>query len=200
MPHADRYSAILIAMDADILPPEQLGQPTDQREASEESTIAPTQFNNEYRLEVDVFVIGRDPACHVRIHRRRTDISRRHATIKREDGGYVLYDHSLHGTFVNGQKINGLCRLDTDDMIGLANAREMLRFVDTDHPARVVELTDRERDVLQRLAVGRSIKEIADDLVISQNTVNSHLRNLYEKLGVGSRAVAVSQARKLRLL
>jgi DNA-binding CsgD family transcriptional regulator len=200
MSQADRYSAILIAMDQDILPITQLGEPLDDRDAAEESTIAPTQRNNEYRLAVDVCVIGRDPACHVRIQRRRTDISRRHATIKREDGGYVLYDHSLHGTFVNGQRVNGLCRLDTDDMIGLANAKEMLRFVDCDHPARVVELTDRERDVLQRLAAGHSIKAIADGLVISQNTVSSHLKNLYEKLGVGSRAAAVSQARKLRLL
>jgi ATP/maltotriose-dependent transcriptional regulator MalT len=200
MSQADRYSAALIAMDADILPLRQRGEPTDERAVADESTIAPTQLNNEYRLELDLCVIGRDPSCHVQIHKRRTDISRRHATIKREDGGYVLYDHSLHGTFVNGQKINGLCRLDTDDMIGLANAKEMLRFVDTDHPARAVELTEREHDVLQLLAAGHSIKAIADELVISQNTVNSHLKNLYEKLGVSSRAAAVSHARKLRLL
>jgi len=198
MSHPGRRGAALIALDDDILLFGQL----DERDDAQESTLEPTRKpgDNEYSLAAEGCEIGRDPACAVRVRRRRTDISRRHATIKREDGAYVLYDHSTQGTFVNGQRVSGLCRLDADDEIGLSSAKAMLRFVDYDRPARLVELTDREREVLRLLDAGRSIKEIADLLVISQNTVSSHLKNLYEKLGVGSRAEAVSQARKLRLL
>jgi LuxR family maltose regulon positive regulatory protein len=63
-----------------------------------------------------------------------------------------------------------------------------------------VALTGREREILNLLAVGSRVKEIADRLVISQNTVNTHLKNLYEKLGVSSKVKAISQARKLRLI
>ena len=42
--------------------------------------------------------------------------------------------------------------------------------------------------------------EIAAELFVSQNTIRSHLRNVYAKLGVHSRADAVEQARELGLL
>lgn len=203
MSHNDKRGAILIAMDADILPFAKTGETLIEAGTVQGEAVAPTRttVSSEYRLEADVCVIGRDPSCDVRVHERRIDISRKHAIIKREEGVYTIYDHGLHGTFVNGLKINGLCRLDTDDVIGLANNKEMIRFVNYDQPERMtIVLTEREREVLYLLAAGRSIKQIADELVISQNTVNSHLKNLYDKLEVNSRSEAVSQARKLRLL
>src|SRR5262249_35033703 len=157
--------------------------------------------SSEYALETDICLIGRDLSCQVRVDERRTDISRKHATIKREGNTYVLYDHSLHGTFVNGQRINSLHQLSSGDVIGLANTREMLHFVDyNDFSGATVALTGREREILNLLAVGSQVKEIADTLVISQNTVNTHLKNLYEKLGVSNKVGAISQARKLRLI
>jgi LuxR family maltose regulon positive regulatory protein len=56
------------------------------------------------------------------------------------------------------------------------------------------ELTDRESAVLGLLADGRSQREIATSLFISHNTVKTHLRNVYRKLGVTSRDAAVRQA------
>lgn len=57
-----------------------------------------------------------------------------------------------------------------------------------------VELTVRESEVLALLAEGLSNKEIATALGISARTINFHLDNLYDKLGVGSRTEAVVYA------
>lgn len=58
-------------------------------------------------------------------------------------------------------------------------------------------LADREREVLALLSKGFLYKEIADQLGISTHTVNSHLRRIYEKLHVRSRAQAVAKYRGL---
>jgi len=55
-------------------------------------------------------------------------------------------------------------------------------------------LTERQREVLQLTAEGRSAAEIADELQLSTETVRSHLHNLYERLGVTDRAAAVAEA------
>jgi DNA-binding CsgD family transcriptional regulator len=52
-------------------------------------------------------------------------------------------------------------------------------------------LTTKERIVLALLRAGKRQKAIAADLVISVNTVNTHSRNLREKLGAGSVPEAV---------
>ena len=51
-------------------------------------------------------------------------------------------------------------------------------------------LTPREADVLGRVAAGRTNREIADDLVISVHTVERHIHNAYQKIGVRNRADA----------
>lgn len=56
------------------------------------------------------------------------------------------------------------------------------------------ELSDREREVLQALVRGRSNKEIASALGISENTVKVHTTRVFEKLGVADRLEAVTAA------
>ncbi|MGX1252116.1 DNA-binding CsgD family transcriptional regulator [Streptomyces ambofaciens] len=63
-----------------------------------------------------------------------------------------------------------------------------------------VELSGRERDVLQRLARMMSAEEIAADLYVSVNTVKTHLKSAYRKLAVNRRSDAVRRARDLGLL
>ncbi len=62
---------------------------------------------------------------------------------------------------------------------------------DAQKPSVVVNLTDREQEVLAALAKGYAYKEIADQLNISFETVRTHLRTIYEKLHVHSRTEAV---------
>lgn len=52
-------------------------------------------------------------------------------------------------------------------------------------------LSDRERDVFRQLQTARTLPEIADELQVSINTVKTHQRSIYRKLGVSSRREAV---------
>jgi DNA-binding NarL/FixJ family response regulator len=78
----------------------------------------------------------------------------------------------------------------------------------TETPARTLSspptspdgLTPRERDVLRLLAQGLTSAQIAEQLVIGQVTVNSHVRSIYSKLGVTSRAAATRYALEHHLL
>lgn len=55
------------------------------------------------------------------------------------------------------------------------------------------DLTDREREVLELLGQGLSNREIAETLVISENTVKRHLKAIFAKLEVNNRAAAVAR-------
>jgi DNA-binding NarL/FixJ family response regulator len=57
-----------------------------------------------------------------------------------------------------------------------------------------VELSQREREVLERIVRGRSNKEIAAELGISENTVKVHATRVFEKLGVADRLEAATAA------
>ena len=55
-------------------------------------------------------------------------------------------------------------------------------------------LTGRECDVVRLVALGRSNREIASELLISEHTVARHLQNIFVKLGLSSRAAATAYA------
>jgi predicted ATPase/serine/threonine protein kinase/DNA-binding CsgD family transcriptional regulator len=66
-------------------------------------------------------------------------------------------------------------------------------------PSYPHELTQREVEVLRLVAAGSSNQAIADTLVISERTVNSHLVHIFNKLGVNSRAAAAAFAFRHKL-
>ena len=64
------------------------------------------------------------------------------------------------------------------------------------HRLLVESLTDREHDVLRLLPTRLTLREIADELFISMNTLKFHLKVIYRKLGCSSRAEAAAAARE----
>ena len=61
-------------------------------------------------------------------------------------------------------------------------------------------LSKREKEVLKELGKGKSYKRVGDSLFISEDTVRVHIRNIYRKLEVNSKAEAVAKAYRARLL
>jgi len=93
------------------------------------------------------------------------------------------------------QWIVGVAALaDLSLIAGLRGRRAEQMRLATEAPLR------REREVLRMLSSGLSEREIGLELYVSFNTVHSHVKSVYRKLGVSSRADAVARARDDRLL
>jgi LuxR family maltose regulon positive regulatory protein len=79
--------------------------------------------------------------------------------------------------------------------------RPLAGAADRPAPLAVVEqLTAREVEVLQRLARAMSTDDIATEMYLSVNTVKTHLRSIYRKLGTSGRSATARRARELNLL
>jgi NarL family two-component system response regulator LiaR len=104
----------------------------------------------------------------------------------------------------------GYVRKDAEPEVLLAAVRAVARgktYIDPSVARQVVQaatphddLTPREVEVLRHLALGRSNKEIADALFISEETVKTHVGKVLSKLQVENRAQAMVQALKRGLV
>ena len=72
----------------------------------------------------------------------------------------------------------------------------MTKSYSNDH----IPLTKRELEILRRLGTNSPITKIATALHISNNTIKTHLKNVYRKLNVESRDEAVARGMELSLL
>jgi LuxR family maltose regulon positive regulatory protein len=61
-------------------------------------------------------------------------------------------------------------------------------------------LTEREQEVLQLLASGKSNRQISSELFVSVGTIKTHVNHLYRKLDAHSRTQAIARARELDLI
>jgi LuxR family maltose regulon positive regulatory protein len=64
----------------------------------------------------------------------------------------------------------------------------------------VEQLSDRERTVLRYLDSRLTLREIASECYLSANTVKTHTKAVYRKLGVSSRQEAIAEGRRLQLI
>jgi len=104
----------------------------------------------------------------------------------------------------------GYVRKDAEPEVLLAAVRAVARgktYIDPSVSRQILQaaaphddLTPREMGVLRQLALGRSNKEIANALSIGDETVKTHLGNVFSKLQVENRAQAIVQALKRGLV
>jgi DNA-binding NarL/FixJ family response regulator len=93
--------------------------------------------------------------------------------------------------------VNGGAGTALEELFFASNDRDLGRHAGLAMPrehARGLSLTVREREVLELLVAGRTNGDIASTLFISQSTTKVHIRHIFEKLGVHSRAEAVAVA------
>jgi LuxR family maltose regulon positive regulatory protein len=110
-------------------------------------------------------------------------------------------------TFVDeGPPMASLLKAASKQAIAPSYVRRLLAATQTTEDRRPVgqgliePLSDRELDVLRLLGTDLDGPDIARQLVVSLNTVRTHTRNIYAKLGVNSRRAAVRRAQELTLL
>ena len=101
--------------------------------------------------------------------------------------------------------LDALPRHETAHGALLADIADVLRgapapSADRELLSQPEELSPSELRVLRYLPTNLTRPEIARELYVSINTVNTHLRNIYSKLGARDRSSAVERARELRLL
>jgi DNA-binding NarL/FixJ family response regulator len=86
-------------------------------------------------------------------------------------------------------------------IFGASIAHRLMTFFSTGRPAVAAfpELTEREREILELIAAGRSNGEIAARLAIAPKTVRNHVANVLNKLQVVSRSEAIVRAREAGL-
>jgi two-component system, NarL family, response regulator LiaR len=68
------------------------------------------------------------------------------------------------------------------------------------HAVNGTDLSKRELEVLKEITMGHTNKEIARKLFVSENTIKTHINNIYLKLEVNRRTQAVSRARELKII
>jgi len=109
-----------------------------------------------------------------------------HALLEAGADGYVLKTAELSQLYRALQDVAvGRTAFDVEVMAKAAQHEQ-------DAPKLVEGLTDRELEILNSAARGLTNKEIGKVLFISDRTVQGHLQNVYQKLGVGTRTEAVT--------
>ncbi len=109
--------------------------------------------------------------------------------------GYILKDQSK-------QRIAEMLKQVMAGELPLSPAAAAMVLNQFSKPEEVIEspLTTRENDVLTLVAQGSSTPDVAEKLNISKYTVEDHLKQIYRKLDISSRAEAALAARKLNLV
>lgn len=117
---------------------------------------------------------------------------------------YALLDAGADGYVLKTAELSQLYRALQDVAVGrTAFTADQRRRADLYHqgsPGPIERLTERELDVLREAARGLTNKEIGRVLFVSDRTVQGHLQNIYQKLGVTTRTEAVTKAVALQWL
>ncbi len=107
--------------------------------------------------------------------------------------GYLLKD-------TDAPKLRQAIKAAAGGEVQLSPAAAAMLMHKVKAPRSPETLTERETEVLRHLARGKSNKEIANSLFISETTVKTHVKNIMQKLGVPSRTQAALYAARIGLV
>ena len=152
-------------------------------------------------------VIGRDTDCQLPL--MYPTVSRRHCEVwAAGDKVHVRDLNSVNGTFVNGSRVRKQ-QLQPGDVLQIGplilqvvravESGERVFEVGVDQEAtpipedarktlEIMNLASRDQEIVKLLAGGYTEKQVAVHLKMSQDAVHSHVKNLYKRLGVSTRA------------
>lgn len=146
-------------------------------------------------IEATRRIVAADPQARVLMLTMLEDDDSVFAALRAGARGYLLKgarrDEALRAirAVANGEAI-----------FGPVIAQRMAQYFAVRRPPSAVfpfpELTEREREILDLIAQGRSNAQIADDLVVSLKTVRNYVSTIFNKLQVADRAQAVDVARR----
>ncbi len=88
----------------------------------------------------------------------------------------------------------------TDQRCELGDAYALKHMTTPEPVSQRILLSERELEILTLVAAGKSNHAIAEQLLISDNTVKYHLKNILHKLGVSNRTEAVTLAMQMGYL
>jgi DNA-binding NarL/FixJ family response regulator len=154
-------------------------------------------------LELITRLALRQPYCAVVVASIHDDDDHLFQALQAGAQGYLLKDHPTPWLALQLQGI-----AQGQPPLSPAIARRLLRHFQPSAPMpaqapaapTATDLSARERDVLGLLAQGVRIADIGIALGISRHTVGDHVKNIYRKLNISSRAEAALQARHLGLI
>jgi DNA-binding CsgD family transcriptional regulator len=152
-----------------------------------------------YLMTGGKYKVGRNKTCEFVI--RNPSVSREHAEVIVDAQTVTIKDlESLNGTFVNSERVAEVT-LKPGQSIRFGSVLFYLigqpasgEEPDSDDPtARIPasptsEISEAQRRVLELLLDGRSEKKVAATLALSKHTVHNHVKEIYKRFDVGSRA------------
>jgi LuxR family maltose regulon positive regulatory protein len=141
-------------------------------------------------------------AAHLRLGDRNAAALAAEAALAVAEPDRLIFPFALTGA---AELLDALPRHETAHGALVADILDVLRGAsppgtDRQHLPPPEELSPSELRVLRHLPTNLTRPEIARELYVSINTVNTHVRNIYSKLGARDRSSAVQRARDLRLL
>ncbi len=163
-----------------------------------------------FSLAPGVYRIGRAPTCDIRLDDQ--SVSRTHATLRVDKSKVMLEESgSRNGVSVNGERKRGAIELSPGDRIQVGSVeirlvtlsvfpthedvtRPLPRIAPPQEASALSLLSERERDVLARIARGQTQREIAEALGLSIKTVETYRSRIAEKLDLFSRSEMVAFA------
>ena len=145
-------------------------------------------------IEATRRILERDPSLGILVITMSEDDESLFAAMRAGARGYIPKDAD------SAELLQAIRAAAVGEVIfGASIAHRMMTFFAAGRGATVApfpELTDREHEILEQIAAGRSNGEIAQRLQITSKTVRNHVANVLNKLQVASRSQAIVRARE----